>query len=152
MNNLYGTPVSGMKGADFELNVAANNIANLNTSGYEAVEPIVTDLPEQAQLGQENFLSPDAPATHIGMGVQPSATPRDTRQALLEATGNPLDVAINGPGYIAVRQQNGQLAYTRQLSLHVQPDSLSPGTGCRSSRPSVSPPTSCLSPLPVTVG
>jgi flagellar basal-body rod protein FlgG len=122
MNNLYGTPVSGMKGADFELNVAANNIANLNTSGYEAVEPIVTDLPEQAQLGQENFLSPDAPATHIGMGVQPSATPRDTRQALLEATGNPLDVAINGPGYIAVRQQNGQLAYTRQLSLHVQPD------------------------------
>ncbi len=122
MNNIYGTPVSGMQGADFELNVAANNIANLNTSGYEAVEPIVTNLPEQAQLGQENFLSPDAPATHIGMGVQASATPRDTRQAVLEATGNPLDVAINGPGYVAVRQQDGQLAYTRQLSLHVQPD------------------------------
>lgn len=122
MNNIYGTPVSGMQGADFELNVVANNIANLNTSGYEAVEPIVTNLPEQAQLGQENFLSPDAPATHIGMGVQASATPRDMRQAVLEATGNPLDVAINGPGYVAVRQQDGQLAYTRQLSLHVQPD------------------------------
>ncbi len=51
MNNIYGTPVSGMQGADFELNVAANNITNLNTSGYEAVEPIVTNLPEQAQLG-----------------------------------------------------------------------------------------------------
>ncbi len=122
MNNIYGTPVSGMQGADFELNVAANNIANLNTSGYETVESTVTNLPEQAQLGQENFLSPDAPATHIGMGVQAMETSRDMRQAPLEATGNPLDVAINGPGYVAVRQQDGRLAYARQLSLHVQPD------------------------------
>lgn len=122
MNSIYGTPVTGMVGANFELDVAANNIANLNTSGYEAVEPQLESLPAQAEVGDQNNFIPVSARTHIGMGVRPADTERSAQQASLEATGNPLDLAMDGPGFIAVRQTNGQIAYARQVSLHVQPD------------------------------
>ncbi len=122
MNSLYGTPITGMQGADFGLDVTANNIANLNTSGYEAVEPILVDLPAQAEIGDPNNGIAVPAATHVGMGAKPSATVRDDAQAPLVPTGNPLDLAIDGPGFIAVRQGNGQVGYAKQVALHVAPD------------------------------
>ncbi len=111
MNSLYGTPITGMQGADFGLDVTANNIANLNTSGYEAVEPILVDLPAQAEIGDPNNGIAVPAATHVGMGAKPSATVRDDAQAPLVPTGNPLDLAIDGPGFIAV-QRAGRLRQT----------------------------------------
>ena len=47
MNSLYGTPLTGLQGAQFQLDVAANNIANLNTGGFQEVESQVESLPLQ---------------------------------------------------------------------------------------------------------
>ncbi len=122
MNSLYGVPVTGLQGANFELNVVANNIANLNTSGYQAVEPVVSNLPAEAEIGDQNNGVPVPATTHVGMGVQPSATVRSQAQAALTPTGNPLDVAISGPGFFTLRQQTGQVVYAQQVKLQLQPD------------------------------
>ena len=121
MSNLYGVPVTGMQGAEFQLDVVANNIANLNTSGYQAVEPIVAALPAQAEVGDPNNGIAIPTATHVGMGVRPAAEMRGQQQAMLEPTGNPLDLAIAGPGYFTLRQPNGALTYARQVSLYLDP-------------------------------
>lgn len=122
MNSIYGTPVTGLHSADFELNVVANNIANVNTSGYQAVEPIVANLPAQAEIGDQNNGIPVPATTHVGMGSQPTYTMRSQMQAMLVPTGNPLDVAISGPGFFTLRQPTGQVAYARQVKLQLQPD------------------------------
>ena len=122
MNSLYGTPVTGLQGASFQLDVVANNIANLNTSGFEDVEPLVGSLPAQAEIGDPNNGIPIAATTHVGMGVQPTGTMRSQAQAAMEATGNPLDLALDGPNYFTLRQPNGTLVYAKQVSLHLQPD------------------------------
>lgn len=122
MNSLYGTPITGMRGAEFGLDMTANNIANLNTSGYEAVEPILANLPAQAEIGDPNNGIAVPATTHVGMGTQPAATVRNGAQTPLVPTGNPLDLAIDGPGFLTVRQSNGQLAYAKQVALHVAPD------------------------------
>lgn len=122
MSSLYGVPVTGMQGADYQLNVVANNIANLNTSGYEAAEPVLASLPAQAEVGDPNNGIIIPAATHVGMGTRPAASVRSQQQALLQPTGNPLDLAVNGPGFITLRQPDGRLVYARQVSLHLEPD------------------------------
>lgn len=122
MDSLYGVPATGMRGAEYTLDVTANNIANVNTSGYESVEGVLGSLPSQAEVGDQNNGSTPSPATYVGMGTAPASAERSTAQAPLVQTDNPLDLAIMGPGYFVVRQPSGQLAYTTQLRLHVQPD------------------------------
>jgi flagellar basal-body rod protein FlgG len=122
MESLYGVPATGMRGAEYQLDITGNNIANVNTSGYESVTGVLGALPSQAQIGNQNNGSVASAATNVGMGTAPASEERSTVQAPLVQTGNPLDLAIMGPGYFVVRQASGQLAYTSQLSLHVQPD------------------------------
>lgn len=121
MNSLYGVPVTGMQGAEFQLDVVANNIANLNTSGYQSVEPVLASLPSQAEVGDPNNGITIPAATHVGMGTRPDATVRSQQQASFAPTGNPLDLVVAGSGFFTVRQPDGQLAYARQVSLHVDP-------------------------------
>jgi flagellar basal-body rod protein FlgG len=122
MNSLYGTPATGMRGAEFQLDITANNIANVDTSGYQSVEGVLGALPDQPEIGDPDNGSLPSSATYVGMGTAPASVERSTAQAPLVRTGNPLDLAISGPGFFVVRQASGQTAYTSQLSLHVQPD------------------------------
>lgn len=122
MNSIYGTPVAGMRGADFQLEVVADNIANLNTSGYQAVEPVLASLPAQAEIGDPNNGASVPSASQVGMGVRPSGTMRSQVEASLQPTGNPLDLALANGQFVGVRQPDGALAYTSQISLHLQPD------------------------------
>jgi flagellar basal-body rod protein FlgG len=122
MNSMYGTPATGMRGAEYQLDITANNIANVNTGGYQSVEGVLGALPDQAEIGDPNNGTVPSPATYVGMGTAPASEERSTSQAPLVSTGNPLDLAIMGQGYFVVRQASGQTAYTSQVSLHVQPD------------------------------
>ncbi|HZS90608.1 MAG TPA: flagellar hook-basal body complex protein [Chloroflexota bacterium] len=122
MNSLYGTPVTGMQGAEFQLDVVADNIANLNTDGFQAVEPVLSSLPFQAEIGDPNNGVVAPAATHIGMGVQPMATMRSQRQAPLVPTYNPLDLATKDQGFFALRRPDGQTVYSSEISLQLQPN------------------------------
>lgn len=122
MNSIYATAVTGMRGADFALEVAANNIANLNTSGFETVEPELASLPAEPEIGDQNNGIAVPASTHVGMGVQPQGTARSQERALLVSTGNPLDLALNADQFFTMRGRNGQPVYASQVSLHLEPD------------------------------
>lgn len=130
MNSLYGTPLSGMRGADAALDVTANNIANVNTGGYETVEPILGSLPSTDPIGPPELYGTTSAAQRVGTGVQPVGTMRSTAQPNLNPTGRPLDLAVSGAALLTLRRPDGTLVYTRQAALDVAPDgTLATGAG-----------------------
>lgn len=91
-----------------QMEVSANNIANMNTSGYKAVE---MQFAEDKMKAKAEDVSP---ASNSGYSMVANlGTYRDTSQGAIRQTGNPLDVAIQGEGYFSVKQSNGELRYTR---------------------------------------
>ena len=95
------------------LDVVANNIANVNTTGFKGDNPIFEQY--LMPVARENrFPQPDQPVSF----VDSKGTWRDLRAGPIEHTGNPLDVAINGDGYLTVQTANGE-RYTRSGSLQI---------------------------------
>jgi flagellar basal-body rod protein FlgF/flagellar basal-body rod protein FlgG len=96
-----------------ELDVVANNIANLNTTGYKA---------DAAAF--EEYLSPVARENRFAGAdrrlrfVQDRATWHDLGQGALQQTGNPLDLAIDGTAFFAVQTPRGE-RYTRAGALQI---------------------------------
>ncbi|MBY0532774.1 MAG: flagellar basal-body rod protein FlgF [Xanthobacteraceae bacterium] len=98
-----------------ELDVIANNIANLNTTGFKGESVMF-----------EQFLDPTArheyfPGTDRRVAfVLDRATLQDFSQGPLQRTEAPLDVAIDGPGFFAIQTQNGE-RFTRAGNFHLNP-------------------------------
>ena len=103
----------------------AHNLANANTTAYKRSNVIFQDLlyqTVQAQ-GQAEAQTAARPATlQIGHGAAPVATMRNFTQGSLEQTGNRLDIAINGDGFLQVRLPDGSIAYTRDGALTISAD------------------------------
>lgn len=96
-----------------ELDVIANNIANINTSGFKA-DGSVFEQYISPTARADNFLVPDRRVSF----VQDRATWVDLSQGPLEKTNNPLDVAINGSGFFAVQTPQGE-RYTRNGAFQI---------------------------------
>jgi len=96
-----------------EMDVIANNLANMNTSGFKADGAVF-----------EEYISPTARADNFPVAdrrisfVQDRATWMDLSQGPLERTGNPLDVAVNGKGYLVVQTPRGE-RYTRNGAMQI---------------------------------
>ncbi|HET8545569.1 MAG TPA: flagellar basal-body rod protein FlgF [Pseudolabrys sp.] len=96
-----------------EMDVIANNLANMNTSGFKADGAVF-----------EEYVSPTARANNFPAAdsrisfVHDRATWMDMSQGPLDRTDNPLDVAINGKGYLAVQTPRGE-RYTRNGALQI---------------------------------
>jgi flagellar basal-body rod protein FlgG len=111
---------SGLKALNTQLDVIANNLANINTSGYKASRANFQDLMyiERAQPGVENAHGDERPTgLYVGLGVLVSGTQVNFEQGSQLSTGNTYDLMINGPGFFRVSVQdelgpNG-MAYTR---------------------------------------
>lgn len=86
---------------------AANNLANASTTGFKADLEAYRSMP---------LFGDGAPTRVFSMAERPGV---DFSAGSLEQTGNNLDVAINGEGFIAVRTANGKEAYTRAGELHL---------------------------------
>lgn len=111
---------TGLSALSTKLDVIANNLANINTDGFKASRVNFQDLLyiQKAQPGVENAngdLRPTGLA--VGLGVKVSGTQVDFSQGSLIATGQELDVAIEGKGFFKVTVQKdlaeGAIAYTR---------------------------------------
>jgi flagellar basal-body rod protein FlgF len=89
-----------------QMDVAANNMANTNTVGFKREQPLFHEYVEQVQDAPVE----DAKKTSF---VLDFGAIHDTRQGAFQATGNPLDVMIDGPGYLNVQTPEGGVAYTR---------------------------------------
>ena len=96
-----------------ELDVVANNIANINTNGFKTDGSVFEEFIGRVARS-DNMSAQDRKVSF----VRDRATWIDMSQGTLERTGNPLDVAIIGKGFMAVQTPNGE-RYTRNGGLQV---------------------------------
>src|SRR6202012_3883269 len=96
-----------------QIDVVANNIANVNTSGYKADKSLFEEY-LNTPAHEDNFVGG---ARRVSF-VQDRGTYRDMTQGPLEETKNPLDVAINGSAFLTVQTPGGE-RYPRDGNLHI---------------------------------
>jgi flagellar basal-body rod protein FlgF/flagellar basal-body rod protein FlgG len=96
-----------------ELDVIANNVANLNTSGFKADGTVFEEFMMPKAAGNQ-FANADRKVSFVA----DRATWHDMRQGSVQQTGNPLDVAIDGKGFLAVETPRGE-RYTRNGALQI---------------------------------
>ena len=116
------TAASGMQAQQLNLDNIANNLSNSSTAGFYARRMQFSDLVYQ------NVIMPGAAATQqttiaaglqVGLGTMPASSEVMQTQGNLASTGNPLDLALQGLGFFQVTQPDGQIAYTRSGSFHL---------------------------------
>lgn len=107
---------SGMAAQQLNMDVVANNLANVNTTGfkrsrvdfqdlvYQTIRPAGTAVAEGAQVPT---------GIQVGLGSHPAAVQKIFSQGDFQQTQNPLDVAIEGDGFLQVLRPDGTIAYTR---------------------------------------
>ena len=113
---------SGMMAQQTRSEVIANNLANVNTTGFKRSRAQFEDLLYQTVQGTSVIGASESqttPAIQVGRGTRLTAVTRLHSQGTLEETDRPLDVAIQGDGFFQVQTGNGQLAYTRDGSFQI---------------------------------
>ncbi|HEY0777628.1 MAG TPA: flagellar basal-body rod protein FlgG [Gemmatirosa sp.] len=113
---------SGMMAQQTRSEVIANNLANVNTTGFKRSRAQFEDLLYQTVQGAAVIGASESqttPAVQVGRGTRLTAVTRLHSQGTLEQTDRPLDVAIQGDGFFQVQTGNGQLAYTRDGSFQI---------------------------------
>lgn len=122
VQTLY-TAATGMDAMQTKLDVIANNLANVNTTGFKKGRANFEDLFYHHQVypgleDQSGNLT--ATGTSIGLGTRVSSVQTDFRQGAFQETGNATDVAVEGLGFLAVEDPNGgDNLYTRAGNLSV---------------------------------
>src|SRR5579875_3383957 len=125
VRGLY-TSASGALVAQANVDQIANNLANVNTNGFKRSLMAVMSDQEMPlyRIQTDPGQAPDAaipgvptmtPVGPLGLGAQVVDTPTDFEQGVLEQTGNPLDVALEGSGFFAIQTPQG-IRYTRDGS------------------------------------
>ena len=107
---------TGLEAQQTQMDVIANNLANVNTTGFKKSRAVFQDLLYQnlRQPGAQSSQNTQYPSgLQLGTGVRPVATERIMTQGNLTQTGNSLDVAINGQGFFQILKPDGTIAYTR---------------------------------------
>jgi len=114
MENTLLVGLSRQMALSHELDIMANNIANINTTGYKADNALFEEY-LMPRASDQTFIGQDRRIRY----VEDRASWIDMSQGAIQQTGNPLDVAINGSGYIVVQTPNGQQRYTRNGALSI---------------------------------
>jgi flagellar basal-body rod protein FlgG len=101
LNGLYSA-ASGMLAQQTRMDMLANDLANLNTTGYK-----------QSRIGFRDLLYNSEQGMPIGAGAAVVDAGRNEAEGALQQTGDPLSLAIDGPGFFQVRRSDGSIALTR---------------------------------------
>jgi flagellar basal-body rod protein FlgF len=107
MDKLIYTAMSGASQALLQQANVANNLANVSTTGFRADKLTFQALPLTGEGSPTRVFAADA------------ATGADLQPGIIQQTGRELDVAVDGPGWLAVQAADGSEAYTRNGSLQV---------------------------------
>jgi flagellar basal-body rod protein FlgG len=110
---------TGLDAQQTQMDVVANNLANVSTNGFKRSRAVFEDLLYQniRQPGAQSSSQTQIPSgLQIGTGVRPVAAERIHTQGNLAQTGNKLDVAIQGSGFFPVLMPDGTTGYTRDGS------------------------------------
>lgn len=116
---------TGMIGQQVNIDTIANNLANVNTTGFKKSRVNFQDLLYETlkPAGVETSAGTTTPeGIQIGHGVRASSIAKMFTPAALIQTGNALDLAIEGDGFFQVELPDGTVAYTRDGSFRVNQD------------------------------
>lgn len=116
---------TGMHAQQTGVDVVAQNLANMNTTGYKKSYVVFEDLMARAATEglPAGVLGMD-PAANMGLGVAISRNAKSFSAGEVKPTGQPLDLAIRGDGLMEVAMPDGTVAYTRGGTLKVDQDGL----------------------------
>ena len=119
------TAASGMVAQQMNVDNIANNLANVNTTGFKRSKIEFQDVLYQnfRRAGTATAIGSEVPTgLSIGYGTRASATVRHFSEGQLTPTGNPLDLAISGDGFFQVQMPDGSTAYTRDGAFKLSGD------------------------------
>lgn len=119
------TAASGMSAEQLNVDNIANNLANVNTTGFKKSKVEFQDIMYQT-LRKPGIAAATGAVTptalDIGYGTKPVATTREYSVGTLTQTGNPLDLAIDADGFFQISKPDGTTAYSRDGSFKLSPD------------------------------
>jgi flagellar hook protein FlgE len=110
----FSTALSALNAFSTGVDVVGNNLANLNTAGYKTSSVSFHDLVTQS-------LGSGVGETQAGFGVGRAMAVREFSQGAIQSSGGPLDVAIQGDGFLVVKSDDNSVLYTRDG--HIKVDS-----------------------------
>ncbi len=110
----FYTSLTGIKGAQTQLQVISHNLANVETSGFKRSTVNFSDLVPNSALSNAQMT--------VGMGSRVDSVVQNFSQGPFEQTGGALDLAINGDGFFAIKNGNGDLKFTRAGGFAVDND------------------------------
>ena len=115
------TAASGMSAQQMNLDTIANNLANSSTTGFRQLRLQFQDMIYQNLVmpGAAQSQSTVSAGLQIGLGTKSAATEVIMTQGALNQTSNPLDMAIEGPGFFQVQRPDGTVAFTRAGQFHL---------------------------------
>lgn len=119
---------TGMSAQQMRVEVISNNLANMNTTGYNARRAEFSDLHYQQSTRAGTISASDGTVlptgVQLGLGVRPASVSVNLSQGSLSATSGDLDLAIEGAGYLEVTLPSGNSGYTRDGALKRSADGL----------------------------
>jgi flagellar basal-body rod protein FlgG len=116
---------TGLDAQNMRMQVIANNLANVNTTGFKRDRASFETLAYQAMTAPGAASSEStrfATGTNLGSGVQINGTAKVDTQGSLQTTDNALDLAVEGSGFFQVQMPDGRIGYTRDGSFHMSSD------------------------------
>ena len=122
MRALYAA-ATGMNAQQTRIDTVANNLANVNTTGYKKSREVFQDLFYQELVGvAQDSENPTSSIGQVGAGVRVANITRDHSAGHVTETGDPHHMAINGTGYFVLETTEGDNLYTRDGSFTLDPD------------------------------
>ncbi|MGD9163240.1 MAG: flagellar basal-body rod protein FlgG [Chromatiales bacterium] len=143
---------TGLDAQQTNMSVIANNLANVNTTGFKRDRAVFNDLIYQnlRQVGAQSSENTELPSgLMLGTGVKVVATQKEHSQGNIMQTGNSLDVAIQGKGFFQVLHPDGNIVYTRDGSFSLTADGVLVTPNGYEVQPAMTVPTDATS---VTIG
>lgn len=122
MNPALWVAKTGLDGQQTRLSVIANNLANVNTTGFKRSRAVFEDLLYQnvRQVGAQSSQDTVLPSgLSLGTGVRLVSTEKLHTQGNVIQNGNPLDIAIEGRGFFQILLPDGSIGYTRDGSFQM---------------------------------
>src|SRR5580704_6166837 len=105
--------LSGLQAAQTDLDTIGNNVANVGTVGFKSSSANFSDLYGTSLLGASGTQSTP------GQGAFTTSLSQLFTEGSISQTGNPLDIAINGNGFLQLQTPSGGIAYSRDGSMQV---------------------------------
>lgn len=120
MSSALWVAKTGLEAQQTRMATISNNLANASTTGFKRDRAVFADLIYQnvVQVGSQSSEDTIMPSgLNVGTGVRTVASEKLFTQGNILQTGNPLDIAIQGRGFLQILMPDGAIAYTRDGSL-----------------------------------